>query len=119
MNVLRLDLPLSAAAALRLDQMARRADRDTTDYAARLLEEALLARSLHLPIGVIVGVDKEPADQLAAEHVDDAPAVAEAAKLTGAELRAVQGLKAAGNNPSQIAARLRLPYQAVRKGLGL
>ncbi len=117
MKPIILELTLSAASALRLDQMARRAERDIRDYATRLFEEALQARALHLPIGVIVGVDKDPAEQLAAERVDADDADAEAAQLTGAELRAIRALKAAGNNPSQIAARLRLPYQAVRKGI--
>lgn len=118
MTQVRIDIPLSAAAALRLDQMARRAERDPVDYATRLLEEALLARSLKLPIGEIVGVDKDPEAQLAAEVVEDEPAMAEAAELTGAEVRAVRAFKASGNTVSSIAARLHLPYRAIRKVLG-
>ncbi|KRE02578.1 hypothetical protein ASE61_14965 [Bosea sp. Root670] len=118
MSCVRIDLPLSTAAALRLDQMARRVDRDPIDYATRLLEEALLARSLKLPIGEIIGVDREPEAHLAAETVDVLEGVAEAAELTGAEARAVRALRSVRHTASQIAAKLRLPYRAVEKVLG-
>lgn len=118
MSGIRLDIPLSSAAALRLDQMARRVERDPVDYATRLLEEALLARSLALPIGVIIGADKEPEAQLAAETIETPPGVAEAAELTGAEVRAVRALRSVRHTASQIAAKLRLPYRAVEKVLG-
>lgn len=117
MSGARIDILLTEPAFQRLIALAKRAGRDPIDYATRLLEEGMLARMLFLPLGEIVGVDKEPEAVAEAETVEVEPEVTEATALTGAEVRAIRALRAARNSPSQIAARLRLPYQAVAKVL--